>query len=254
MPTSHRGQADTEVSEAIDFARWYARSTRRLDDAAAVPRPRGVVVVTPPWNFPYAIPAGGMLGRDRGRQRGDPQTRARGRRDRRAAPRAPPGRRCPHRRRPVPPRGRRRCREAAGHPPRRRGRHPDRRRRHAPTFLDWAPRRRLLAETSGKNAIVVTAAADLDLAVHDVTTSAFAHAVRSARPPASSSSNGRCSTTGRFTERLVDAARTLHPGPATDPATDIAPLIRPASGWLAEALTRLEPGERWELPPRRPRR
>src|SRR4029077_16071446 len=46
----------------------------------------------------------------------------------------------------------------------------------AAMFLEWAPRRRLLAETSGKNALVVTAAADRDLAVRDLVTSAFAHA------------------------------------------------------------------------------
>ncbi len=49
-------EADPEVSEAIDFARFYAS---RIDDDKSTPV--GSVLVTPPWNFPYAIPAGGLF-------------------------------------------------------------------------------------------------------------------------------------------------------------------------------------------------
>ena len=55
-------EADAEVSEAVDFANYYAGS---LDNPGwfdgTEPTPMGVVVITPPWNFPYAIPAGGVL-------------------------------------------------------------------------------------------------------------------------------------------------------------------------------------------------
>ena len=56
-------EADPEVSEAIDFARYYAARARRRSTSCADCRlePLGVVVVTPPWNFPLAIPAGGVL-------------------------------------------------------------------------------------------------------------------------------------------------------------------------------------------------
>jgi RHH-type proline utilization regulon transcriptional repressor/proline dehydrogenase/delta 1-pyrroline-5-carboxylate dehydrogenase len=55
-------EADPEVSEAVDFARYYAHALD-LDDEVAGCRlePFGVVVVTPPWNFPLSIPAGGVL-------------------------------------------------------------------------------------------------------------------------------------------------------------------------------------------------
>src|SRR5207244_3209870 len=43
----------------------------------------------------------------------------------------------------------------------------------AQMFLDWKPQLRLLAETSGKNALVVTGAADVDLAIRDLVRSAF---------------------------------------------------------------------------------
>ncbi len=56
-------EADIEVSEAIDFVRYYAESAQRLaDEVRSVDgSPVGVVVVAPPWNFPYAIPTGGVI-------------------------------------------------------------------------------------------------------------------------------------------------------------------------------------------------
>src|SRR5262249_17982786 len=56
-------EADAEGSEAVDFARYYARTLRATADDIPDCRmePLGVVVVTPPWNFPLSIPAGGVL-------------------------------------------------------------------------------------------------------------------------------------------------------------------------------------------------
>jgi RHH-type transcriptional regulator, proline utilization regulon repressor / proline dehydrogenase / delta 1-pyrroline-5-carboxylate dehydrogenase len=61
-------EADGEVSEAIDFCRYYADEMERLDqgynyDIAGetnryIYQPRGIVVVISPWNFPYAIACG----------------------------------------------------------------------------------------------------------------------------------------------------------------------------------------------------
>jgi RHH-type proline utilization regulon transcriptional repressor/proline dehydrogenase/delta 1-pyrroline-5-carboxylate dehydrogenase len=50
---------DAEVSEAIDFARYYARTAQA--PAGVNARPMGTIAVVSPWNFPYAIPAGGLL-------------------------------------------------------------------------------------------------------------------------------------------------------------------------------------------------
>ena len=51
-------EGDVEVSEAADFARYAAETAAPPPGVgcAAV----GVVVVTPPWNFPYAIPCGNV--------------------------------------------------------------------------------------------------------------------------------------------------------------------------------------------------
>ena len=52
-------EADIEVSEAIDFANYYGYSA--IENRVFIQSsPLGVVVVVPPWNFPYAIPAGGI--------------------------------------------------------------------------------------------------------------------------------------------------------------------------------------------------
>ncbi len=51
-------EGDPEVSEAIDFAVYYAA---HIPAAASGFRPFGTVVVAPPWNFPLSIPAGGVL-------------------------------------------------------------------------------------------------------------------------------------------------------------------------------------------------
>ena len=61
-------EADAEVSEAIDFCRYYAVEMERLNegyiyDVAGetnryIYQGRGVVVVISPWNFPFAIAAG----------------------------------------------------------------------------------------------------------------------------------------------------------------------------------------------------
>jgi len=61
-------EADAEVSEAIDFCRYYAQAMEKLDqpttrhlpgeDNFYIYQPKGVTVVIPPWNFPLAISTG----------------------------------------------------------------------------------------------------------------------------------------------------------------------------------------------------
>lgn len=61
-------QADAEVSEAIDFCRYYADEMERLDQGYSYDiagetnrysyQPRGLAVVISPWNFPFAITTG----------------------------------------------------------------------------------------------------------------------------------------------------------------------------------------------------
>ena len=55
-------EADVEVSEAVDFAAYYATpGARTRPPRRHRPTRSGTVVVAPPWNFPLAIPVGGVL-------------------------------------------------------------------------------------------------------------------------------------------------------------------------------------------------
>ncbi len=55
-------EADVEVSEAIDYCRFYTTTMKKL---AALPdiemKAKGTVLVLSPWNFPCAIPCGGVV-------------------------------------------------------------------------------------------------------------------------------------------------------------------------------------------------
>ncbi len=66
-------EADADVCEAIDFCEYYGREALRLASGAPVVQvpgehnaygyePRGLGVVISPWNFPLAIPAGMVTG------------------------------------------------------------------------------------------------------------------------------------------------------------------------------------------------
>ncbi|TWU38744.1 Bifunctional protein PutA [Novipirellula aureliae] len=54
-------ESDPEVSEAIDFCEFYPLTAKYwAEDPNIRVCPRGVVAVVSPWNFPLAIPAGGI--------------------------------------------------------------------------------------------------------------------------------------------------------------------------------------------------
>ena len=55
-------ELDPEISEAIDFANYYAHSLEEHLKATDYTLEGGeVILVLPPWNFPLAIPAGGII-------------------------------------------------------------------------------------------------------------------------------------------------------------------------------------------------
>jgi RHH-type proline utilization regulon transcriptional repressor/proline dehydrogenase/delta 1-pyrroline-5-carboxylate dehydrogenase len=56
-------EADAEVSEAIDFGAFYLHSFEKLQSEinGITSKPKGVCLVVSPWNFPFAIPAGGIF-------------------------------------------------------------------------------------------------------------------------------------------------------------------------------------------------
>lgn len=244
-------EGDPEVSEAIDFAHYYAERARDLEAVEGARFvPSRLTVVTPPWNFPVAIPAGGVL----------------------AALAAGSG---------VvikPARLTQRCGAVmvqalwdAGVPrdllalvdvgSRELGTRlvssplVDRviltgAYETAELFRSFRPDLPLLAETSGKNAIVVTPSADLDLAVADLVRSAFGHAGQKCSAASLAILVGSVARSERFERQLVDAVTSLRVGYPADPSAQMGPLVEPAGGKLLDALTTLRRGERWLVEPR----
>lgn len=243
-------ESDPEVSEAVDFVEFYRSSAREffgLDSVKA--SGRGVIAVVPPWNFPIAIPCGGIAAALAAgntvilKPASDAVLIAwelcqcfwRGGVSRRTLQFVP-------------------CK--GGDAGAKLVAHPDvdaviltGGTETARRMLAAKPAMRLYAETGGKNAMIVTAMADRELAVKHIVHSAFSHGGQ------------KCSATSllllerevyedpHFKQMLCDAASSIIVGSAGDLPTRMGPLIRPPDGELESALKTLEPGESWALMP-----
>ena len=243
-------QADPEVSEAIDFARYYGDRAVELDGLRSASfDPFGVVAVIPPWNFPVAIPTGGVSA---ALASGNAVIF-------KPAPETP------------------RCAEivaecawAAGVPEAvlQFVRVPDDETgthlvteadaviltgafETAELFRSWKPDIRLLAETSGKNSLVITPNADIDLAVADLVASAFGHSGQKCSAASLAICVGSVYESPRLRRQLVDAVASLQVGVSTDPATNMGPTIAEPEGKLLRALTELDGDEHWLVKPRK---
>ena len=117
-------------------------------------------------------------------------------------------------------------------------------------FLSWKPEMRLFAETSGKNAMVITPNADIDLAAADLGASAFGHSGQKCSVASLAICVGDVYTSRRLRRQLADAVTSLRVGPSTNLATTMGPLIAEPQGKLLRALTRLDDGEEWLVQPR----
>jgi RHH-type proline utilization regulon transcriptional repressor/proline dehydrogenase/delta 1-pyrroline-5-carboxylate dehydrogenase len=245
-------QGDPEVSEAIDFAHYYAERGRDLAHVdGATPKPVGMTVVTPPWNFPVAIPAGSTLA---ALAAGSPVIIKPARQARRSGAvmvealweAGVPRDVLQY----VQLDGRELGRQLVSDPAVERviltGGYET-----AELFRGFRPDLPLLAETSGKNAIIVTSSADLDLAAKDVAYSAFGHAGQKCSAASLVVLVGSVATSDRFRRQLVDAVQAYPVGMPWEAANRIGPLIAPAEGKLLRALTTLEAGESWLLEPER---
>ncbi|MHB0956161.1 MAG: proline dehydrogenase family protein [Pirellulaceae bacterium] len=243
-------ESDPEVSEAVDFVEFYSRTASAFRGLAGVEAaPCGVVVVVSPWNFPIAIPCGGVAA---ALAAGNtvilkPASYSvlvahalcecfwRAGVSRRTLQLVP-------------------CSGASG------GQqlvaHEDvdvviftGGTETAAAMLRGKPHLQLLAETGGKNATIVTMISDRDLAIKHILHSAFSH------------SGQKCSATSlliledevyhdeAFRQTLCDAVESIPVGSAWDLKTKLGPLIRPASGVLETALKELEPEESWAVMP-----
>lgn len=243
-------ETDVEVSEAVDFLNFYPYSAQKMGELEGMEvEGKGVGLIVSPWNFPIAIPAGGIAAAlaagntviikpssnavlcayrvcqcfwDGGVSKNTLQF--------------------------LPCSG-----EEAG--------------KHlvannsvdfviftggettAQQMIKSRPDLHLSAETGGKDATIVTALADRDQAVKNIIGSAF------------NNSGQKCSATSllvlerevyedeNFKKMLVDAASSLRVGSVWELQNRIGAVVDFPSGNLKKALSSLEEGEEWALEP-----
>ena len=116
-------------------------------------------------------------------------------------------------------------------------------------FQSWRPALPLYAETSGKNALIITAQADRELAIKDLVRSAFGHSGQKCSAASLAILEAEVYDDPIFRRQLRDAAASLHVGPATDPRSIVTPLVTTPGKDLHRALTTLDAGEEWLLEP-----
>ena len=116
-------------------------------------------------------------------------------------------------------------------------------------FLGWRPDLTLFAETSGKNAIIVTALADRDQAIRDLVRSAFGHNGQKCSAASLAICEAEVYDDPDFRRQLRDAAASLAVGSAWELTSRITPLTQPPGAALRRALTVLDEGEEWLLEP-----
>jgi RHH-type proline utilization regulon transcriptional repressor/proline dehydrogenase/delta 1-pyrroline-5-carboxylate dehydrogenase len=245
-------QGDPEVSEAVDFAHYYAESARKLDDVdGATFVPAKLTVVTPPWNFPVAIPAGSTLAALAAGSAVVIKPAKQARRSGAVMIEALWEAGVPRDVLTMVQLGERELgQQLISHPAVDRviltGGYET-----AELFRSFRKDLPLLAETSGKNAIIVTPSADLDLAAKDVAYSAFGHAGQKCSAASLVILVGSVAKSKRFHNQLIDAVTSLKVGYPEDPASQMGPIIEPAKGKLLNALTTLGEGETWAVEPRK---
>jgi RHH-type proline utilization regulon transcriptional repressor/proline dehydrogenase/delta 1-pyrroline-5-carboxylate dehydrogenase len=244
-------EADPEVSEAIDFARYYARALGPGDavDGARM-EPLGVLVVAPPWNFPLSIPAGGVLAAlvagNAVLLKPAPEAVLVGWHLARALWDAGIPREALQL---IPLRDDEVGRDLVTDP-RVDGVILTGSVETARRFLGWRPDLHLFAETSGKNAMIVTALSDRDQAIRDLVRSAFGHDGQKCSAASLAVCEAEVYDDPAFRRQLRDAAESLAVGGAWEPPSRITPLTQPPGQALRRALTTLDPGEEWLLEPR----
>ena len=243
-------ETDVEVSEAVDFIEFYAHSAQYWDKYESLEfTGKGVGVVVPPWNFPVAIPLGGVA-----------STLAAGNTviiKPASVAALTAYEMC-------------KCFWDAGIsknvlqfvpcPGRLAGEHlignkdvdfviltggED----TAYSMLETRPDLFLTAETGGKDATIVTNMADREQAVKNVCLSAF------------NNSGQKCSATSllvleeevyndeAFKKALIDTASSMSVGSVWDFKNRIGTLANPVGGALKQAISELEGNEEWALAP-----
>ena len=242
-------EGDVEVSEAVDYARFYTTAMKKfaaLDDIKI--KPKGTILVISPWNFPCAIPVGGIVAGlaggntvilkpatvaapvawmfakafwDAGVPKEALQVIITNREALKVLTTAP----------------------AIKHIILTGGTDT------AQNIARANPVTPLSAETGGKNVIILTASGDRDHAIMNIVASAFGNAGQKCSACSLLLVERSVYEDKNFQSKLKDAATSLKVGSVWNPGNIVGPMITNKNDKLLQAFN-LEPGESWLVPPR----
>ena len=243
-------EGDVEVSEGIDYCRFYTTSMKKfyaLDDVDI--KAKGTVLVISPWNFPCAIPCGGVVAGlasgntvilkpasvaapvawlfakafwDAGVPKEALQVVIT---DHEALPKLTQAPEIKH------------IILTGGTDT-------------AQQILRAKPTTPLSAETGGKNVIILTASADMDHGIMCACHSAFGNAGQKCSACSLLLVERSVYNRPDFREKLRDCATSLKVGGVWDAGNIVGPMITNHNEKLLKAIETLEPGEEWLVPPR----
>lgn len=242
-------EGDVEVSEGIDYARFYTTSMKQFAELPDVDiAPKGTILVISPWNFPCAIPIGGIVAGlaggntvilkpatvaapvawlfakafwDAGVPKEALQVIITDREALKVLTTAP----------------------AVKHIILTGGTDT------AQNIARSNPATPLSAETGGKNAIILTASGDRDHAIMNIVASAFGNAGQKCSACSLLLVERSVYEDKNFQDKLKDAATSMKVGSVWNPGNVVGPMITNKNDKLLKALE-LEKGESWLVPPR----
>jgi len=119
----------------------------------------------------------------------------------------------------------------------------------AKLFFNLRPGLDLMAETGGKNTMIITSLSDRDLSVKDLIQSAFSFSGQKCSACSLAICEKEVYDDPKFRELLKSAAGSLKVGSAFNLSTKVNPLIGPPNPNLLYGLTTLEDCEEWLLKP-----
>lgn len=243
-------EGDVEVSEAIDFCRFYPITMKHFDELKTVENtPKGIILVIPPWNFPLAIPVGGVAAALAGGNTVilKPATVA--------LPVAWEFAKCfwdagvpKETLQVVCSADRSSLNYLTAHPSI----------KHviltggtdtAFRLLENSPRTPLSAETGGKNAIILTGNGDQDHAILNIVSSAFSNAGQKCSACSLLLLDKKTYNDENFKSKLKDAVTSMCTGSVWDTMNMVGPMITNDNDKLLHAIENLEEGESWLVAP-----
>lgn len=242
-------EGDVEVSEGVDYARFYTTAMKKFMALPDVDiSPKGTILVISPWNFPCAIPIGGIVAGlaggntvilkpatvaapvawmfakafwDAGVPKEALQVIITDREALKVLTSAP----------------------AIKHIILTGGTDT------AQNIAHNNPATPFSAETGGKNVIILTASGDRDHAIMNIVASAFGNAGQKCSACSLVLVERSVYEDKNFQDKLKDAATSMKVGSVWEAGNVVGPMITNQNDKLLQAM-KLEPGESWLVPPR----